>query len=235
MRITNLSSVDIECRLNDKSVNIKPMSSFVSNTWFDIIMFSPGEKSYSVLEASKSKILKVLSFFDDPFKLIRTYYLVVNSMFLNERICNSRQINISVETCCVDAEARIYYNYVKLEADGHPITPAKVHVLTSEEIFKDFSLNNIKLFKWQSVWDVFIEPIVLEMIGYYAIYRFFSIWSAKGALIFVLFLMAVSILFELLMLMLKRNKYKKRIAKFQEYFSKETIFYYCYKFFANIL
>lgn len=229
MRITNFSNINMEFRVNDIQVCIKPNSSFEYGEQFDYFTLSPGTKSYSTLEANKSSLLKFLSVLDDPFKLIKEYHIVVNSFFVNENVCNSQQLNVTAESYWVDADTRIYYDYVKVEADGNQIKPIKLNVLTSEEISNDFFINNKRLCKWQSIWDILIEPIIPEIIGCFVLYHIFSIWFAKGAWNIVFFLIGTSVLFELLMLVFKKKKYKKRIVKFQECLSIERIYNCCYE------
>ena len=228
MRITNSSGINIICKINDACIHMEPGSNFDCNERFDFIMFAPDEKSYSRLEAEKSRILRVLSFFDDPFKLIKEYHLAINSVFSDVSVCDSQQLNITAETCYVDTDTRTYYEYVKLEADGKRVRPKEVSILNWDKISKDFILNNTRLAKWQSVWDVIIEPIIFEVIGYYAAYCIFYIWFGEKAWSIVLFLLIPNILLELLMLIFKRKKYKIRENKFQKHFSSEVIYDYCY-------
>ena len=187
MRITNFSNINMEFSVNDIQVCIKPNSSFEYGEQFDYFTLSPGTKSYSTLEANKSSLLKFLSVLDDPFKLIKEYHIVVNSFFVNENVCNSQQLNVTVESYWVDADTR------------------------------------------QSIWDILIEPIIPEIIGCFVLYHIFSIWFAKGAWNIVFFLIGTSVLFELLMLVFKKKKYKKRIVKFQECLSIERIYNCCYE------
>lgn len=228
MRITNFSEIIIVCKVNDKCICIEPGSSFECGEKFNFIIFAASKKSYSKLEAERSKILKALSFFDDPFKLIKEYHLVINSLFSNESICNSQQLNITVETCYADTDTRTYYDFVNLEADGRLIKPTEVSVSTQEKIREDFMLNNTKLAKWQVVWDVIIEPIIFEVIGYYAVCRIFSVWFGVDAWKIVLLLLVPNVMFEVLMLFFKRRKYKKRADKFHKHFSSQVICDCCY-------
>lgn len=229
MRITNLSKVVIECVIDKISVYIQPRCYFEYSDGFESITFAPGQKSYSVLESKKSKILKLLSFFDDPFKLIKEYHLAISSLFTRESVCNSCQLDITVESCYADINTRTYYDYVKVEFNGITLCPSSVRVLGQEQIQKDFINNNTKLARWQTVWNIVLEPIVFEVIGYCAVYRIFSIWLKMNAWKIVLFLLIPNVLFEVLALFFKRKKYIKRVDKFLEFFNSETIYDFCYE------
>ena len=229
MRITNLSKVNIECMIDNISVDIQPGCNFEYLDAFEIITFAPSQRSYSILESRKSQILKLLSFFDDPFKLIREYHLSISSLFTRESVCNSCQLNITVEKCYADINARTYYDYVKVESNGIKLRPSSVKVLEQERIEKDFINNNSKLAKWQAIWDVILEPIVFEIVGYWAIYRVFSIWFGTDAWKVVLFLLIPNVLFEVLALLFKRKKYMKRVNNFISLFNSEMIFDCCYR------
>lgn len=228
MRITNLSKVDIECVIDNTSVNIQPGCDFEYSDGFESITFAPSQKSYSILESRKSKILKLLSFFDDPFKLIKEYHLAISSLFTRESVCNSCQLNITVESCYADINTRTYYDYVKVESNGTILRPSSVKVLGQEQIQKDFIYNNAKLAKWQTVWDVILEPVVFEVIGYCAVYRIFSIWLGTNAWKIVLFLLIPNVLFEVCALFFKRKKYMKRAHKFLGFFNSKMIWDCCY-------
>lgn len=228
MRITNLSKVNIECMIDNISVDIQPGCDFECLDAFETITFAPSQRSYSVLESRNSKILKLLSFFDDPFKLIREYHLSVSSIFTRESVCNSCQLNITVEEHYADINSRAYYDYVKVESNGTILRPNFAKVLEEEQIKKDFINNNSKLAKWQTIWDVVLEPIVFEIAGYWAIYRIFSIWFGTDAWKIVWFFLIPNVLFEVLALLFKRKKYTKRAKKFIGLFNSEMIFECCY-------
>lgn len=228
MRITNLSKVNIECMIDNMSVDIQPGCDFEFLDTFETITFAPSQRSYSVLESRNSKILKLLSFFDDPFKLIREYHLSINSIFTRERVCNSCQLNITVEKFYADISTRTYYDYVKVESNGTMIPPNSVRVLEQEQIEKDFINNNSKLAKWQTIWDVIFEPIVFEIAGYWVIYRIFSIWFGTGAWKVVLFFLILNVLLEVLALPFKRKEYAKRVENFIILFNSKMIFDCCY-------
>ena len=214
MRITNLSNVVIECEIDNTRISIQPRSDFEFSEEFKTITFSPSYESYSVLESRKSKILKFLSLFDEPFKLIKEYHLSIASLFSKESVCNSCQLNISIESCYAEADTRTYYDYVKAESNEMILCPNSVRVLGYKQIQKDFLNNNSKLAKWQSVWDVILEPLIFEIVGYFAIYRIFSIWFGIDALKVVLLFLIPNVLFEVLALHFKRKKYTKRSDNF---------------------
>ena len=152
----------------------------------------------------------------------------VSSIFTRESVCNSCQLNITVEEHYADINSRAYYDYVKVESNGTILRPNFAKVLEEEQIKKDFINNNSKLAKWQTIWDVVLEPIVFEIAGYWAIYRIFSIWFGTDAWKIVWFLLIPNVLFEVLALFFKRKKYTKRAKKFIGLFNSEMIFECCY-------
>ena len=228
MKITNLSEVNIVCIIDNITVDIQPGCDFECSDSFKTITFAPGQKSYSILEPRKSKFLKFLSFFDDPFRLIKEYHLSVNSMFTKESVSDFSRLNITFEKCYADTDTLTFYDYVKAEANGAILRPNAVSVSEQEQIEKDFIDYNSKLIKWQPAWNLFLGAIVSEIIGYLAINAVFSIWLGTYALIAVLFLLIPNILFEVFMSPFKRKKYKKRADNFINLFNSEAIFDGCY-------
>lgn len=228
LRIANFSKVNMECKFNDRLISLEPGASFECNEKFDSLWISPKQTSYSLLEAKESKILKGLSFFDDPFKLIKEYHLVVNCLFKKENLCDSNQLNITLETCYADIDTRTYYDYVKLEVDSKQLKPIEVEVSSKDEICGDFILNNSKLAKWQAIWDIIIEPFVLELVGYYLAYRILSVWFEKKAWLIIISLLIITVFLEVLAFSFSKRKYKKRLDKFQQNFSRDTIYDNCY-------
>lgn len=228
MRIANLSKITIDCMVDNRCIHIQPVSVFECSDSFDTLTFAPNKKSYSITETGTSRILKVLSFFDDPFKLIKEYHLTVDSLFTKERICNSHQLNITLETCYADIDTRTYYDYVKVESNGRTLKPNNVSIAEQDKIEKDFITNNTMLAKWQATWDIIIEPLFLEIVGYFALYTIFSIWFKKNAWKIILLLLVPNVLFEVLVWIIKRKKYKIRVNNFFKLFSSDAIFSCCY-------
>lgn len=228
MRIENLSKFIINCKVDDWCICIPPYSSFECLDDFNTLTFTPNKKSYSTTEAGKSKTLKALSFFDDPFKLIKEYHLTVSSLFSKDSIRNSHKINITMNTFYADTETRTYYDFVTLVADESLIKPLEVSIWGQDEIQEDFKINNSNLTKWKAVWNLIVEPLFFEIVGYYAIYRICSVWFQENAWKIVLFLILSNILFEVLMLFLRRGRYKKRTDKFLKLFFSKVIYHCCY-------
>lgn len=228
MRIANRSKVTIECRINGRCVCIEPGTNFDFLEDFETITFVPYQKSYSVVESGNSKILKVLSFFDDPFNLVKEYHLTVESSFAKESIGDFCQINITMDAYNADVDTRVYYDYTKVEVDGVEAKPNDVIISAQTSIQKDFIANNKKLAQWQTLWDIIIEPLFFEIIGYYAVYRIFSVWFGANAWKLVLLLLVPNILFEVFALLFKKKKYQKRTDKFLHFFNSNTIYECCY-------
>lgn len=67
MVIHNNSDKFITCVFNHSAITLAPKDSFDCDEKFDSVSFSIVDESYSVLQAKKSKFLKFLSFWDDPF------------------------------------------------------------------------------------------------------------------------------------------------------------------------
>ena len=84
------------------------------------------------------------------------------------------------------------------------------------------------LAKWQATWDIIIEPLFLEIVGYFALYTIFSIWFKKNAWKIILLLLVPNVLFEVLVWIIKRKKYKIRVNNFFKLFSSDAIFSCCY-------
>ncbi len=72
-----------------------------------------------------------------------------------------------------------------------------------------------------------IEPIVLEIVGYFLIYWLFSVWFGEAALYIVLALVVLSILLEVVFVLLSGGK--KLVQKFRWYLVSENIHRYLYE------
>ena len=228
MEITNLSTNTIVCTIDNMRVHIQPGCDFQCSDTFETISFAPGQGSYSIIQAENAKILKLLSFFDDPFKLIKEYQLSVCSLFTREKICNSCRLSVTVESYYADINTRTHYDYVKVKSGEAVLRPCSVKVLEQKQIEKDFINNNSKLAKWEITWDVVLEPAVFEIAGYWVIYRIFSIWFGTGAWKVVLFFLILNVLFEVLALPFKRKKYARRKDDFLNFLNSKMIFDCCY-------
>lgn len=216
MIIHNDSDKCIRCIFDHTEIILAPKNSFEYKGNFNYIRFSITDESYSILQAKNSKLLNCLSFLDDPFKLMKEYHLTVVSTFTNLMHSNYHQINLTAHSCYADIETRTYYNYIKATFDNVPIIADDMEVFCKERIIKDFSDNNRKLIRWQAIWDIVFEPLFLEFVGYFSIYKLFSLWFETKALLIVLFLLGINIVVDLFMFLFKRKKLSERYNRFLE-------------------
>ena len=223
MIIHNNSDKSIRCIFDCSEIILAPRDSFDYREYFNHASFSITDESYSILQSKKSKLLKCLSILDDPFNLIKEYHLTVVSTFSNLQLSNYHQINLTVHSCCADIETRTYYNYVNVAFDKVPIIAEGLKIFCQEQITDDFTENNRKLIRWQAVWDILFEPLLLEAVGYLTIYKLFSLWFETKALIIVMFLLGLNIAVELFMYLFKRKKLSKRCNRFLELLCEDNI------------
>lgn len=223
MIVKNSSDLNIECSFDDFTVTLYPQECFAYTSDFSKVVFSPYKKSYSVLESRDSILLKILGTFDDPFKLRREYHLSVASSFFKENLVNYHQLTLTVHSCFADAELQAYYDYVKVTAENVLLTPDDMEVLSRDEMVADFSVNNKKLVRWYAIWDILIEPILLEIVGYVAIYLLFSIWFGVKALYIILGLCGFSIVVDSIIFCFQRKKRLKRYETFLHLFDANTV------------
>lgn len=223
MVIHNSSDTCITCTFNHSVITLAPKDSFECDENFDCIRFSAAEKSYSVLQAKNSRFLKFLSVWDDPFKLIKEYHLTVVSSYTKEQLSGCRDIFLTVHSCYADIETRTYYNFVKAASENAPIVADDMEILGKDEITHDFADNTRRLIRWQSVWDIVLEPIFLEIIGYWAIYRLFSLWFETRALFIVLLMLGFNIVVDSILVLFKRKRLSKRYGRFLDLCSNTAI------------
>ena len=223
MIIHNNSDKSIRCIFDRSEIILAPRDSFDYREYFNHVKFSLTDESYSILQSKKSKLLKCLSILDDPFNLTKEYHLTVVSTFSYLQLSNYHQITLTVHSCYADIETRTYYNYINVAFDTVPIIAEGMEIFCKEQITDDFTENNRKLIRWQAVWDIFFEPLLLETVGYLAIYKLSSIWFETKALMIVMFLLGLNIAIELFMLLFKRKKLSKRRNRFLELLCEDNI------------
>lgn len=223
MVIHNNSDKFITCVFNHSAITLAPKDSFDCDEKFDSVSFSIVDESYSVLQAKKSKFLKFLSFWDDPFKLIKEYHLTVVSSYTKGQLANYRHIILTAHSCYADIETRTYYNFVKVMSGNVSIVADDMEIFCKDEITNDFVDNNRKLVRWQSVWDIILEPVFFEIIGYWAIYRLFSVWFEIRALLIVFFILGLNVIVDSILFLFKRRGLSKRYNKFLDLCCNTTI------------
>lgn len=216
MIIQNRSEKNIKCDFGDREVMLSPQESIRCGELSDCVRFSVAEKNYSVLQSRDSKLLKFLSAIDDPFRLKKEYHLMVEASFTKEKLAGCDCIILTARSYYADTDTGTYYDYVGVEAGGALLSADEMCLLPTEEIKKDFADNNRRLIGWQLAWDIFIEPIVLEVIGYWVIFKLFSIWFGTGALFIVLSIIVLNIIFDGILFWFKRKRMSKRCERFIE-------------------
>ena len=226
MKIKNCTNNIVICS-TDENAYILNKGETVEVEEFEKIQFSHDSISYSCLEAGKSKLLKFLSFFDDPFNLYKEYHVMVETEVTKKDLCNVKELTVLTEINYIDAETRTFYHYFIMKSDDRQIFPSKINVSGKKEIKKDFENNNKRLTWWKAFWNIVIEPLCLEIIGYIMIYLLFSIWLGKGAWLVVLPLIIVNVLIEALVFIFKLKN--KREQRFNNYLNEDVIWKNCYK------
>lgn len=229
MKITNKSNQKIIYRVDEGEFALESKQFIeIADDKFQKISFKSQMGSFAILEARDSKLLKFLSSFDDPFKLLKEYHLIIDCVFEREQICNFQEIEIFTEQVYVAYEIRTYYDYINVQCGGHRISPMMVTVCNQESILDEFLNNNKKLNKWLSIWNVFIEPLILELGGYFAVYCVFSIWLGMNAIWLVLALLVPNILIEFLIMLFKRKKTIQQEKQFRSLLLSKNIIDVCY-------
>lgn len=226
MKINNCTNNIVICSI-DENVYILNKEESVEIKEFREIVFSHDCISYSRLEAEKSKFLKVLSCFDDPLNLYKEYHIIVEAKVTNNDLCSVEQLTVLKGVNYVDTETKTFYHYFILKSEDMQIIPSRINVSGKKEIENDFENNNKRLTLWNAFWNIVIEPILLETIGYIMIYLLFSIWLGKGAWFVVIPLILLNILIEVLVFIFKIKN--KRLQRFNNYLNDDVIRNNCYK------
>lgn len=230
MKITNLTGNEILYSI-DQENGILEKEKTVHVNDFGIVRFFHKYTSYSILEAGTSKVLKILSLLDDPFKLRKEYHIVVDLEIMKSQLCNPQQIVITSGTNYVDFETRTYYEYFNVQCDGKPIFPNRIYASETDKIKAEFAENSRKLELWNAIWNVLIEPLLFEIIGYFVLYRLFTFWIGTYAWLVIVPLIILNLFIELIVLVLKCKK--KRITKFCGYLNESVIQENCYNNFSR--
>lgn len=214
MIIQNRSGKYIKCDFGAQAVMLSPQESIQCRELSDFVRFSVAEKNHSVLQSRGSKLLKILSLMDDPFKLMKEYHLMVESSFAKEKLADCDCIILTARSYYADTDTRTYYDYVGVEYGDVPLFADEMCLFSTEEIKKDFADNNRKLIGWQSIWDIVVEPLVFEVIGYWVIFKLFSTWLGTKALLIVLSILVLNIFFDSILFLSKRKRMSKRCDRF---------------------
>lgn len=152
MRITNLTGKRILCSIDNERFELSNEQS-IDVEDFEIAKFSHKTTSCSINEDNNSKVLKLLSFLDDPFKLRKEYHLAIDFEMNKSQLCDAKQITITANANYVDVETRTHYQYFVVKCDEKPILPNHTYISGKDKIKEDFKINNkslTKFFEWCS-------------------------------------------------------------------------------------
>ena len=228
MEITNASNVIAKVVLEEEFFLVSPGET-VELKNVDSFYILHTYESYCCEDSGSSKILKWISVLDDPFKLRKNYHIVITSFFNKMKKFDSEQIVIIHKQCYVDVDTQTYYDFFILTSKNEKIRPNRMFVSDLEKILQNFKINEKKLTKWNAIWNILIEPIILEVIGFIVIYKLFSVWFGKGALYIVLFFVILILLVEIIATIFKKNNKKILVfeklineTNIQNFFSKEV-------------
>lgn len=225
MRITNLTKDKIICTMDEKSFILEHNSSIdVKNTKTIKIMHI--NSSYSSPDDGNSKLLKFLSALDDPFQLRKEFHIHIDYELVNCQIYDSQQIVVTANSIYVDSETRTYYEYFVVTCDDSTLAPTCIHVAGDNEIKMEFEINDRKLSYWNAVWNILIEPLLLETMCH--IIAFFVLRAVFGQYVWaiILPLIALNVLIELIVFSFKARK--RRVCTFLHYLDEAIIRKVCY-------
>lgn len=223
MVIINGSNLDIECVIDDKN--------FFLHSGEEIKICNPGKielkhknVSYMCYKTDKSKIIKVLSFIDDPFKTKNEYHININSTYDISKFAENATLIINHKNSVSDIDFYAIYEYFVLKYDELCIQPSNIDVIEKNRISQLFLNNNRKRVIWNGIWDIFIEPIVFEIVGYACIYWLFSLWIDRKAWWVILSLLCLNIFIDSIIFLFKCRK----MNKFKLIMSNKNIIDNCY-------
>lgn len=225
MRITNCINEPIVCFV-DKIPHTIESGGTIALEHFCVLKFSRNYASFSTLEAGTSSVLRWLSAIDDPFKLRREYHLVVEFEVTEKELGDTQELSLHQKTLCADMELRTYYEFFVVIGDDENIPPSNVYISGCDSIQADFKENDKRLTRWNAVWDVIIEPIFGEILGFAALYLVLFLCVGVIAGYIVLALVIFAFLIELITFLCKSKA--KRANIFDLYLEKDAVCQNCY-------
>ena len=161
MIIINLTKQDIICII-DKTKIVLADNQSIETKDVETIKILHNHRSYWLSSANTSKILKLLSVFDDPFKLRKEHHVVIDCEISKKSFLDYGQIVITSDVISADTTSGIYYDYFTLKADDKPIAPSRIYISEKDKIKEAFKQNHSKLIHWDAFWNVFIEYIAKQ-------------------------------------------------------------------------
>ncbi len=225
MRLTNCTNEPIVCFADKIPHDIEPGGTIDLEN-FSVLMFSRNYSSFSTLESGTSRVLRLLSIIDDPFKLRREYHLVVEFEVIGKDLGDVQELFLQPKTLCADMELRTYYESFAVIGDGKNIRPSNVYISGCDRIQEDFKENDKHLARWTALWDVIIEPIFGEILGFAALYLVLLLCVGKMAWYIVFAFAGLAFLIELITFLCKSKVQRANI--FNLYLEKDTIYQSCY-------
>lgn len=227
VELVNESNYTVVCKVKDVLYNIHCGESIYINE-MDMFEISRVTGSYFSRWAEQHKVLKIMSYFSDPFKLLKDFHVVIDSVYqLNEEYAN-QQIIIKYVINEIDVDTHTYYDYFVLYCQNQFLIPQNSYTRDADMFFHIFKKNNKKLVLWDAAWNIVIEPIVLESIGLFLIFLLFYLWFGKIAAFIVAGIVIFTVLIDTIIFLIT-NKSRKNIKNFQDYLKPDSINQYLLK------
>ena len=225
MTITNRSNHDIKCVV-DGEVFFLRMGDTMQLQHPIFIEIKHCNDSYVCNGEENSKILKILHALDDPFKTKKEYHICINAIFDTSKCAESTVLAIDYCSVFADITSQVFYDYFVLN-DGHrQLLPDSVDVTGKDRLCQSFSKHYSKYVRWDAIWNIFIEPVLLELIGYAVIYLLCSLWIGTKAWGIVVALLCLNILVEVGIFAAKIKK--RQTDQFQSLLLSQSIMDICY-------
>lgn len=224
MRIINRTNSTILCSCKEGEFRIASMEYVDVDSDGDICLCHP-YSSYVSDTDRNSVILKVLSLIDDPFHFRKEYHIVIDSEISVGKVDNSHPLVVQDGRICCNYKNEVYYDYYILKCNNKALIPDRVSVPQTDELISGYEKYSRKYYIWHTIWDILIEPLIFEAIGFYLIYRLFAVWFGHYVWFVVAFLIGISLLLEIVLLFRRLNCKKTHISK---YFTGENIMENCY-------
>ncbi len=225
MRITNCTNEPIVC-FADKIPHDMESGETISLEKVSVLKFSRKYASFSALESGTSRVLHWLSAIDDPLKLRREYHLVVEFEVTGKDLGDTQELFLHQKTLCADMELRTYYEFFAVNGNDENIPPSDVSISGCDSIQADFKENDKRLTRWNAVWDIIIEPIFGEILGFAVLYIVLSFCVGVIAGYIVLAFVVFTFLIELITFLCKSKA--KRANIFDLCLEKDAIYQNCY-------
>lgn len=225
MLMINKSGTDIQCVVDNKSFWLHEEETLeVPKSQHMEVKHCGG--SFVCDGTGKSTVLKILRLLDDPFKTKKDYHICVDALYDISSCAEDTEFTILHRSVFADAALQVFYDYFVLNNQEESPLLANVQVPDKENIGRLFAVHNRRQVRWDAVWNILIEPIIFEMIGYVCIYLIFSLWIGTKALWIVGALIAASILWEIILFWRKRRV--KDTVKFDALLTEQEIIQRCY-------